>query len=203
MTSYIFQKIAKAGQKSGIDSSIRQRDARTWFRETAASVKRVDRVKLLNDPDSDNRMSTLDKESIGSMFCFFYDPKLKKSLPFYDTFPLIFMIGPKGNNGFLGINLHYLPPVLRAKLMNALYETINNKKFDDTTKLRLSYELLSKASRFRYFEPCLKHYLFEHVRSKFLKIEPKFWDAALMLPMESFAKADSEHVWNISRSKVL
>jgi hypothetical protein len=117
-------------------------------------------------------------------------------------FPLVFVIGPKPG-GFLGMNLHYLPPVLRAKLMDQLYGITNNRKFNDSTKLVVSYELLSNASRFRYFEPCVKHYLLDHVQSKFLKIQPEFWDVALMLPTEKFVKADVDTVWNKSRSQVV
>lgn len=200
MTSYIFQQIANRGKAEGIDASVRQRDARAWFRETAAAVKRVDRRRMINDPDAGNQASSIDANSVGKMYAFFYDPKHKKTLPYYDMFPLAIVIGPKGNDGFLALNLHYLPPVLRAKLMNSLYETVNNERFDDSTKLMINYRMLASASRFRYFAPCVKHYLFEHVQSKFLFIQPRFWDAALMLPTEKFRKADIDTVWNKSRS---
>lgn len=202
MASYIFQKIAKFGRAEGLDQSVRQRDARTWFREKASAVRSVNRNQLMQDPDANNLETKIDQESIGNMYSFFYDPKNKKTLPYYDMFPLVFVIGPKPG-GFLGINLHYLPPVLRAKLMDQLYAITNNKKYDSSTKLVVSYKLLSGAARYRYFEPCVKHYLFTHVQSKFLKIEPKFWDTALMLPTEKFAKADIDTVWNDSRSRVV
>mgnify|MGYP006975175624 CR=1 FL=1 len=166
------------------------------------SIKSVNRNKFMQDPNDDNLETSIDEESIGSMYSFFYNPKHKKTLPYYDMFPLVFVIGPKPG-GFLGINLHYLPPVLRAKLMDQLHNITNNKKYNDSTKLVVSYELLSKASRFRYFEPCVKHYLLDHVQSKFLKIQPQFWDMALMLPTEKFVKADTDTVWNKSRSQVV
>jgi hypothetical protein len=202
VTSYIFQRIAKLGKAEGIDQTIRQRDARTWFRTRALAITSVNRQKLMQDPDADNLANIIDENSIGSMYSFFYNPKHKKTLPYYDLFPLIFVIGLKPD-GFLGINLHYLPPVLRAKLMDQLYAITNNKKFDSTTKLKVSYELLNKAARFRYFAPCVKHYLFDHVQSKFLNIEPSFWDVALMLPTEKFVKTDKDTVWNKSRSQVV
>lgn len=202
MTSYIFQRIAKLGKAEGIDQSNRQRDARTWFRNQALAITSVNRQKLMRDPDADNLVTMIDENSIGRMYSFFYNPKHKKTLPYYDLFPLIFVIGMKPD-GFLGINLHYLPPVLRAKLMDQLYAIINNKKFNSSTKLKVSYELLSKAARFRYFAPCVKHYLFDHVQSKFLTVEPWFWDVALMLPTEKFVKADKDTVWNKSRSQVV
>jgi hypothetical protein len=202
LASYVFQTIAKFGRAEGIDQNVRQKDARTWFRNQAMTVKSVNRNKMMQDPDADNLETEIDEESIGSMYSFFYDPKHKKTLPYYDMFPLVFVVGPKPG-GFLGINLHYLPPVLRAKLMDQLYTITNNKKYNDTTKLVVSYELLSKAARFRYFAPCVKHYLTQHVQSKFLKIQPQFWDTALMLPTEKFAKADVDTVWNNSRSQVI
>jgi hypothetical protein len=206
LANYIFQRIAKLGA-AGIDKSARQLlgNARTWFRgirDAVMSVRSVNRNKYMEDSNSANLVTVIDKDSIGSMYSFFYDPKNKKTLPYYDMFPLVFVIGPKPG-GFLGINLHYLPPTLRAKLMDELHTIANNTKYDNTTKLVVSYELLSKAARFRYFKPCVKHYLFDHVQSKFLKIEPSFWDTAMMLPTEKFAKADIDHVWNDSRSSVV
>lgn len=200
MTSYIFQRLADRGKLDGVNVDRSQKEAREWFREMASNVKSVNRNRMINDPA--NNVSVLNERSIGKMYSFFYDPKGKDTLPYYDQFPLIFMLGPKDNKGFMGINLHYLPPVLRAKLMNTLYQTINNRRFDNTTKLKISYEILSSASRYHYFKPCLKHYLFDHVQSKFLNIEPKFWDAALMLPTEKFRKAPASTVWLESRSKV-
>lgn len=110
----------------------------------------------------------------GMMYLFRYDPKGKKTLPYYDTFPLIFPV-EKYSDGFLGINFHYLPPVLRAKLMDAIYGTVTNKKYDDTTKVRLSYNILKGASKYKAFKPTVKHYLFDHVRSPFLEITAVEW----------------------------
>jgi hypothetical protein len=196
LTSYIFQQIAQRGKAEGIDSSIRARDARTWFRTTAQQVQSVNRPRLMNDPE--NIVHQIDVNDIGKMFMFFYDPKMKEVLPYYDRFPLIFVIGFK-ENGFLGINMHYLPPLLRAKLMDAVYQTITNKKYDSTTKLKISYSVLNSASKYRYFKPCVKHYLWDHVQGNFLNVEPTNWDTALMLPTESFRKATRDRVWNDSK----
>ena len=199
MTSYIFTQIAQKGKAEGVDDSIRQRDARTWYRDAAQQIKSVNRNRMMNDKD--NVVSSLDPESIGKMFMFFYDPKHKDTLPYYDMFPLIFLLDFK-DNGFMGINLHYLPPVLRAKLMDALYSTANNNKYNASTKLNVSYQILNAASRYRYFKPCLKHYLADHVQGNYLNIEPKNWDSALMLPTERFKKASADKVWRESRAMI-
>jgi hypothetical protein len=137
----------------------------------------------------------------GYMYAFKYDPKTKNDLPYYDTFPLIFPVR-MDSDGFLGINFHYLPPVLRAKLMNALYSTLTNKKYDDTTKVKISYSILQSASKYRFFKPMLKKYLRSHVRSQFLEVQVNEWDIAIFLPTESFRKADTGRVWEESRKKI-
>jgi hypothetical protein len=164
-------------------------------------------VKLLSNTTAasfDKRMDSSRKTNdmeYGYMYAFKYDPKWKKELPYYDTFPLIFPVKFE-SDGFLGINFHYLPTVLRAKLMDGLYSTLTNKQYDDTTRVRISYQILQSASKYRYFKPTLKKYLRNHVRSKFLEIHVNEWDIALFLPTESFRKADASYVWEESRKKI-
>lgn len=196
MTSYIFQQIANQGKAEGIDSLSVQKDTRTWFRNAAQKITKVNRQKMMNDPE--NIKPIIMNEDIGKMFMFFYDPKHKQTLPYYDTFPLIFPLDIR-KNGYLGINMHYLPPVLRAKLMNAIYTTITDKRSDKNTKLQISYSILASASKYRYFKPCVKSYLWDHVKSQYLNIPPTMWDAALMLPTASFKKATAETVWMNSK----
>ena len=199
MVAYIFQQLAKQGKTQGIDQTIRQRDTRTWFREAAKSLTQVDRNRLMRDKK--NTVTKISSDDIGKMFMFFYDPKWKDELPYYDTFPLIFVI-ESYTDGFLGINLHYLPPILRAKLMDALYSISSDDKYNENTKLNVSYRTLKSAARFKYFKPCVKRYLFAHVRSRYLTVEPTYWDAALMLPSESFKKATTEQIYRDSRNMV-
>ena len=55
----------------------------------------------------------------GLMNLMYYDPKLKESLPYYDVFPLVIPIR-KLNDGFIGINFHYLSIPLRLGLLEKL-----------------------------------------------------------------------------------
>lgn len=169
---------------------------REWFRNRASSITRVDSNKLIEK----NRAYTLKNlkvQDIGRMIMFQYDAKTKDTLPYWDKFPLVFPISYY-NDGFLGINLHYLPIMYRAKLMDQLYTTATNEKFDSTTKLRVSYEILNGASRFRLFKPCIKRYLTTHIKSRFLFIPSSEWDLAICLPAQRFMKAKSSTVWRDS-----
>lgn len=123
---------------------------------------------------------------IGGMYLFAYDPKWKHKLPFYDVFPLVIPI-EFYNNGFLGLNLHYLPEMQRSSLLENLSNYTNNDRFDKHTKMNISYNFLNKYSRkFEGYQDCLKRYLFSHVRSSFHKVDPAEWNQAALLPLQKF-----------------
>jgi hypothetical protein len=192
----LFDDILARGVRQG-QIPARTQSARDWFRNKARENRSAAAYPA-------NLMSTSNKTDdiqVGHMYHFYYDPKFKKTLPYYDRFPLIFMVGP-AEGGFYGINLHYLPPKLRAQLMDALYSVVSNKRYDEATKLRVSYSILNSASKFRYFKPCFKHYLNDHVNSRFMKIDSAEWDIALFLPTERFEKAGKARVFADSRKMV-
>ena len=194
----IFDNILIQGARQGIIPA-RTVAAREWYRSAAGKLmSNITPGVFEKRTDEARKVSSME---FGYMYAFKYDPKTKNDLPYYDTFPLIFPVR-MDSDGFLGINFHYLPPVLRAKLMNALYSTLTNKKYDDTTKVRISYSILQSASKYRYFKPMLKKYLRSHVRSQFLEIQVNEWDMAIFLPTESFRKADTGRVWEESRKQI-
>jgi len=47
----------------------------------------------------------------------------------------------------------------------------------------------------------VKHYLNDHLRSRFLKINYTDWVTASMLPVESFRKVKKEKVWQDVKQK--
>ena len=134
----------------------------------------------------------------GRLNMFFYDPKFKKTLPYYDTFPLVLPI-EEYKNGFLGINLHYLSMPMRIRLLDRLMDYSNNDKFDKTTNLRTNYSNLKKVD---LIKPCLKRYLAGNVKTKFRKVEADEFIVATLLPVQRFKKQSDSHVFAKSRGLV-
>lgn len=192
----IFDDILLKGIRAGQMPS-RNSTARIWYREKAKEVGKVNETSFFRSADSD-RLKNSGQFKIGNMYMFYYDPKHKDTLPYYDRVPLIFPIN-RAQGGFLGINFHYLPLKLRAKLMDSLYEVTSNDRFDDTTKLQISYRVLNASTKYREFRPAIKHYLFDHVRSKLMYINPSEWDVALFLNIARFEKATQTQVWEDSK----
>ena len=189
----IFSQILADGASKGYVPG-QTAKARQWFRDTSRDFA-AGRSRMMREGRK------VSAPEVGSMYHFIYDPKGKQTLPYYDKFPLIFMVGPAAG-GFYGINLHYLPPTFRATLMDKLYTVASDKKYDANTKLRLSYDIMKGAAKFKYFKPTFKHYLASQVKSQFLKINADEWDIALMLPTQNFAKASTDKVYADSRMAI-
>lgn len=185
MVAYVFDTVLTKGMQAG-QVPARTRDAREWYRDAARDVN-VTPSRLMKGNQSKFTRNT----EPGNMLLFSYDPKTKKKLPYYDTFPLIFVVGP-AEGGFFGLNMHYLPLKQRAILMDALYETASDSRYDAGTRLKINYSILSKASRFKLFKPCLKHYLNSQVKSRFMQIDSVEWDIALFLPLQRFVGSISK-----------
>jgi hypothetical protein len=198
---YNFQKIVNKGFEAGFDYSKNPKSAREWFREEAFKVREMPVPKFQRSATPFQNMENLSPNSIGKMYLFQYDPKWKEELPYYDTFPLIFPFSFESDR-MLGINMHYLPYGARAKLMDALYTTLNNNYYNKSTKLKISYEILKGASQFKLFEPCIHCYLFSHVRSPFMYIKPELWDYTIFLPLARFKKKSQDYVWLQSQFSV-
>lgn len=181
---YLFQDIKAAAKGMDFKSA---REAREWYRKEALKVTDVDRTKVMYTAEPFKIFQNIGGASyIGKMYMFVYDAKYKDILPYFDKFPLIFPI-EFYSNGFLGINLHYLPPMARARLMDALYTIANNQKFNVSTRLNISYQILKAYSRqFVRVEECIKRYRYDCVRSAFHYVNPTDWDKALMLPMQQW-----------------
>lgn len=181
----VFDNLLLKGIRAG-KIPARTQAAMNWFRDSASKTD-------VNTRDILREKARMVKSSVvGKMYFFQYDPKHAKTLPYYDMFPLIFPI-ERYNDGFLGINLHYLELPMRAKLMDELYGIANNDRFDESTKLNVSYKLLNGASQYKYFEPTVHRYLNSHVKSRFIEIESSEWDIALFLPVERFKKKSAKY----------
>ena len=191
----VFDDLLAKGVRAG-EVPARTDSARAWYRDRARTTRIQPQTLIKSD-----RERLTSRVMIGRMYLFFYDAKHKKTLPYYDRFPLIFPF-KRVRGGFLGINLHYLPLRLRAKLMDELYGLTRDNRYDEDTRLKISYNVLNGAAKYKYFKPCVKHYLTPHVKSRFLEVYAAEWDIALFLPTERFVGAGKGAVHADSRKMI-
>ena len=154
-----------------------------WYKKKVADLSnRISAARLMRD----NKLKKA--PSFNKLHFFRYDPKLKATLPYYDTFPLVMPI-QSAKGGFLGINFHYLPIPLRMKLL----ETLDKRGF------RVDY---SKLKNIREVKPTIKHYLKRQFVSGFLELEEDEYAPAIFMPVAQFRKASASQVWRDSRRKI-
>ena len=163
-----------------------------WYREKIKEFGQPGAMDLIRDGKRDNN------PFYGRLNMFFYDPKYKKTLPYYDTFPLVLPL-EKYPDGFLGINLHYLPMKLRINLLDRLVDYSNNTKFDESTRLAVDY---SKLKNIGLIKPTLKRYLAGRVKTQFRRIDADEFTVAALLPVARFKKASESEVYKDSMAMI-
>ena len=163
-----------------------------WFKDQIRDLGTPRAMDLIRDGKQATR------PFYGRLNMFFYDPKHKKKLPYYDTFPLVLPL-ESYSDGFLGINFHYLPIQLRMGLLDRLVDFSNNIKFDESTTLNVSYDAVKNL---RAVRPTLHRYLAGKVKSNFRRIDADEFTVATLLPVQRFKKASASAVWQESRRMV-
>ena len=138
---------------------------------------------------------------MGKMYMFRYIPEGRNTLPYYDRYPLIFILNMY-RDGFLGLNLHYLPPKLRTDLLLGLDRYRSNDKYDETTRLRISYELIRDTARLYSGLHIIKRYKKRMIKSNIIQVLPNEWAMASLLPTESFVGSSKNQVWADTRKKL-
>jgi hypothetical protein len=161
----------------------------TWYRNA---------VSLIADRTSPSQLfksgKLLGRPSGGRMSMFFYDPKTKARLPYYDTFPLVLPLEPIPG-GFIGMNFHYLPPAMRFTLLQRMDKFLSGDMIRPNTKYQVSYDSVKNIPMVK---PTLHKYLYSNVRSQFLRINASEAAVAVYLPVQQFRKQPATTVWRRS-----
>lgn len=165
--------------------------SQSWFNDQVKALKTITPRMLSND--SNNKITTRVKP--GDLYFFHYDPKFKDTLPYYDTFPMVFPFKAMPD-GFLGLNLHYLGYKERMALFDKLLK-ITGKPLDEKTKMKYSWSMVNAMSNLA--DHCVKHYLYEHVTSPYIRVKPEDWTTCMLLPVEQFVGARKEYIWKQAR----
>ena len=161
-----------------------------WYRNRIRELGTPTQRELLRDGKLAGRYH------IGRLNMFVYNPKYKDKLPYFDTFPLVLPI-ERYDNGFLGLNFHYLPYALRVRLLDRLDRFTRGSK--DDARILASYKALKNIN---IVKPTLKRYLNSKVRSRFRRIDSEDFLTALMLPVQRFRKSNVNKIWSDSRKMI-
>ena len=178
--------------QSVLDAARGRPKSTEWYRDKIKEFGTPGAMDLIRDGKRNTRAF------FGRLNMFIYDPKFKKILPYYDTFPLVLPL-ERYSDGFLGINMHYLPIPLRIKLLDRLVDFSNDTNFDAGTALIVEYQ---KVKKIRLVKPTIHKYLAGQVKSQFRRIDADEFMIATLLPVQRFKKASASDVWGKSREMI-
>jgi len=181
-------------QRNAMEMQKYSRDSLKWFTSKINNLRNP--IALARQIKQETGRNT-NRFVIGGLYYYYYSAKTHEQLSYWDAFPLVIPL-ERYTDGFLGLNLHYLPPKIRAGFMDKLMSKAVVNENDDPIKVRISYEILNATRRYKEFRPCLKRYLYSNIASKILKVQPEEWETAVMLPTQQFQKARAQEVWQDS-----
>ena len=166
-----------------------------WYRQTLKSMamdikqhpehlirdEKKDRVEE-EDAQDKNRLRRFARQ--GRLFLFEYKATTKY-LPYYDTFPLVYVLRASPEY-FIGANLHYLHPKKRPLVIEKL-----------------------KQDRIDIPRICIHKYILDNVDGFLLDLALDEWDTAIALPIDRFVKQSGKvlvkykasDVWTETNSK--
>jgi hypothetical protein len=185
-------------QKAQAELKSMSGEAFKWLLRKISTIKNPASIALGIKKEQDRYVT---RPLLGKMYFFYYDPKTKSELPYYDTFPLVLVLD-KYNDGFLGLNLHYLPIKYRIVFLKKLLQYARYDEDDEVKKIRITYDILDSARRLKEFRPCLKRYLYSHIKSRILTVQPAEMDVAVFLPIQRFVKEKAPTVWKESVQQI-
>ena len=108
-------------EKIQAELPLMSREAADWLRLKVRELTNPPKLAygIYKEKPRFTRMNDYRRFLIGGMYFFLYDPKTKEELPYYDRFPLVIPL-KREDDGFLGLNLHYLPVPYRIRLLRKL-----------------------------------------------------------------------------------
>jgi hypothetical protein len=181
MATTLFERVSAktAGQKKSLSwyRSAVKAEASTYKKNFNKYIldERKDRVGAAPEQDANElRRYTV----AGHLYMFEYKA-VKKYLPYYDRFPLVYVIKAANRNEFWGANLHYLIP---------------KKRITATKKLMQGKIDIPKR--------CFHKYLSPNVEGLYLDLAASEWDTAILLPTEDFVRNVNGMIFPIDKSEV-
>ena len=183
--SSIFDSFRELREESGVPKNNFE-----WFRRTFNSNIRSGDMAQLRDQIISDPIRSRQRLFDGMLYFFFYnEPEYKTTLPFYDTFPLVLMLGRKKDT-FFGVNFHYIPPRRRLSMFLQL------QKWRTRNRIILPYGTMKKDKRWKIFKSCFRRYKIGKIQGNLINIPAEDWPVAINLPVERFKKSGKRAIWD-------
>lgn len=173
--------------------------ATAWLATNLSKIKTTMRQSQFID---DNKTLAKNRAITPGIMVFFgYNPKTKDVLPFWDEFPVVIVLCP-AKGGFLGLNLHYLPPGARAVFLNNLLTYVNDKNWasnpNSDALFKVTYMMLKSSRKLAAFRKCIKRYYYSNMVTKAAFINQTQWKSVPFFPLDRFRGMSKRDIWRLA-----
>lgn len=188
------------------ESTIYDRN-RKWFEETYIDGAKDEYEPYLGD-----------KLEVGKIYTFRYSPKYADELSFYDNQPMSIIIGhvetKAGNVNALGINLSFIPPKVRPKILDKIVkvfntmvidhniEMIQQQKFRSQKELPLYYDICKKILKDSGFEFAIRSYIYSRMETKPKILSYEDWWRLCTFPSKYIQKLNIRAIYYRYKKKL-
>ena len=168
-----YQKLAVQSNLSDNTKKSKESYARKVSQES--TIHNIDRlVKGLETP---RRIQT------GTMLIYEYLAKGSGFLPYWDRHPLVFVL-QVNLDGWTGVNLHYMHPIMRSKLFYDM----------DKRKVEFGENEITRSAT--------KKYLASKVVGRVKEVPSSMWEVVSQMPFENFQNSNKYSVWKDTNRKL-
>ena len=191
----LLERLSQQASSAAVNKKLSMKSAQ-WFRLKLREIRTLRPTRLMQEQKHHLRAKGIKgrQKLIGRMFSFFYDPKMKETLPWYDRFPLVIPI-QETTDGFIGLNLHYLSPRIRMFFLARLASFVSDDRYDEKTRMRLAWRLVKGGKLGPYTKKTVKRYIRTNIQSRLLEFPADEWVMAAFLPTENFVGAGKSKIW--------
>jgi len=176
----IFEQIAEETKGKSYSANWYRKKVRSMASKyTLKKVMRQEKVEtaLKDKLQDDNELRN--ETRVGHLYLFEYKATSKR-IPFYDKFPLVYVLSREGDH-FYGVNLHYMSPKARLKIV----KDIKDKKY-----VNVPQKIIHK-------------YLYSGVKkTRFLDLGQEEWETAIFLPIEDFVYERGGRTFSYNKNDV-
>jgi hypothetical protein len=190
-----------AAARSNAALQMHTAESLAWFQKRVSKDMRHSRYSLIRDyGDFKRRTGKENKTLVGRLYYFQYEAEEAgdKDNMVYDAFPMVYIFGTSissdGKKLIHALNTHYLLPKERAFLYLKLLKIRNKKNWTDSTKLKISWEIIKQLVAHRIYAKSVHTYRVDRIQSKLIEIKPEYWEIATFLRLEKWIHVDGNAI---------
>lgn len=186
-----FQRNLETASRMGV-STQKLQAASSWMKDffkNPVSANNSANDIIARTPKSSRKT----KIELGSLYMFSYEA-ITETLQYFDKFPLVIPVNEDSDH-FWGINLHYAPPLIRAKIFDAIRDIVEDPHLLPVSKRQKIASFTATLMKQNFIKPLIKCYLKSQVRSRFIHVQFENWEHVLYLPLARFNNVTEKQVF--------